>query len=242
MIVTMKDVHKSFGEIEVLKGIDLSVAQGEVLAIIGASGSGKSTILRVINNLEPINKGEVWVCGVPVHDRAKAHTVHRYAGMVFQQFNLFPHLNVLENVTLALRRVKTLPKAEADSVATKVLERVGMAEHSARYPVQLSGGQQQRVAIARSLALEPRLMSFDEATSALDPELVGEVTSVMRQLAADGMSMMIVTHEMQFAREIADRVLFIDKGVVVEQGPPDAVFGAPQNERTQRFLSRVLNI
>jgi polar amino acid transport system ATP-binding protein len=242
MIVTMRDVHKSFGTIEVLKGIDLDVAQGEVLVIIGASGSGKSTILRVVNNLEPVNSGEVWVCDVPVHDRVKAHTVHRYVGMVFQQFNLFPHLTAGENVMLALRRVKKLPKARAESVAMEVLERVGIVEHFKRYPVQLSGGQQQRVAIARSLALEPRLMLFDEATSALDPELVGEVTSVMRQLAAEGMSMMIVTHEMRFAREIADRVLFIDKGVVVEQGPPDAVFGAPQNERTQRFLSRVLNI
>ena len=242
MIVTMKDVHKSFGAVEVLKGIDLNVAPGEVVVIIGASGSGKSTILRVANNLEPVNNGEVWVCDVPVHDPAKAHTVHRYVGMVFQQFNLFPHLTAGENVMLALRRVKKLPKAKAEAVAMNVLERVGMVEHARRYPAQISGGQQQRVAIARSLALEPRLMLFDEATSALDPELVGEVTSVMRQLAADGMSMMIVTHEMRFARDIADRVLFIDKGVVVEQGPPDTVFGAPQNERTQRFLSRILNI
>ena len=242
MIVTMKGVYKSFGTVEVLKGIDLSVAPGEVLVIIGASGSGKSTILRVVNNLEPVDEGEVWVCGIPVHDRAKAHAVHRYVGMVFQQFNLFPHLTAVENVMLALRCVKKLPKAAAESAAMAVLERVGMVDHSRKYPAQLSGGQQQRAAIARSLALEPRLMLFDEATSALDPELVGEVTGVMRELAADGMSMMIVTHEMRFARDIADRVLFIDKGAVIEEGPPDVVFGAPQNERTQRFLSRVLNI
>ncbi len=242
MIVTMKGVHKSFGSTEVLKGIDLEVGQGEVVAIIGASGSGKSTILRIANNLETVSKGEVWVCDVPVHDARQAHKVHGRVGMVFQQFNLFPHLDAAENVMLALKRVKKMSKAEAESVAKEVLGKVGMADHWSKYPIQLSGGQQQRVAIARSLALEPRLMLFDEATSALDPELVGEVTSVMRQLAKDGMSMMIVTHEMRFAREIADRVLFIDQGVIVEHGPPSAVFGSPQNARTQRFLSSVFNI
>jgi polar amino acid transport system ATP-binding protein len=241
-IVTMKDVHKSFGDVEVLKGIDLEVEQGEVVVIIGASGSGKSTILRVVSNLERVSRGEVWVCDVPVHDRQQADAVHAHAGMVFQQFNLFPHLSALGNVVLALRRVKALSKAEAAQVAESALERVGMIEHAKKYPTQLSGGQQQRVAIARSLALEPRLMLFDEATSALDPELVGEVTSVMRQLAADGMSMLIVTHEMSFARDIAGRVVFVDDGVIVEQGPPEEIFGAPKNERTQRFLSRVLNI
>ncbi|TGT71890.1 MULTISPECIES: amino acid ABC transporter ATP-binding protein [unclassified Mesorhizobium] len=242
MIVTMKNVHKAFGPTEVLKGIDLEVDQGEVVAIIGASGSGKSTILRIVNNLETADKGQVWVCEVPVHDPKLAHKVHGRVGMVFQQFNLFPHLDAAENVMLALKRVKKMSKAEAESVAKEVLGKVGMADHWSKYPIQLSGGQQQRVAIARSLALEPRLMLFDEATSALDPELVGEVTGVMRQLAKDGMSMMIVTHEMRFAREIADRVLFIDKGIIVEQGPPSAVFGSPQNERTQRFLSSVFNI
>lgn len=242
MIVSMKNVHKSFGHIEVLKGIDLEVGQGEVVAIIGASGSGKSTILRIANNLEAVNDGEVWVCDVPVHDPRQANKVHGRVGMVFQQFNLFPHLTAAENVMLALKRVKKKPSADAERVAREVLGKVGMSEHWSKYPIQLSGGQQQRVAIARSLALEPQLMLFDEATSALDPELVGEVTSVMRQLAKDGMSMMIVTHEMRFAREIADRVLFIDKGVIVEQGPPSDVFGSPQNERTQRFLSSVFNI
>jgi polar amino acid transport system ATP-binding protein len=242
VIVSMRNVHKAFGSTEVLKGIDLDVAEGEVVTVIGASGSGKSTILRMVSNLETADRGEIVVCGVPVHDPKQAHKVHLHVGMVFQQFNLFPHLNALENVMLALRRVKKMSKADAERVAREALSKVGMADHSRKYPVQLSGGQQQRVAIARSLALEPRLMLFDEATSALDPELVGEVTSVMRQLAKDGMSMMIVTHEMRFAREIADRVLFIDKGVIVEQGPPSAVFGSPQNERTQRFLASVFNI
>ena len=242
MIVSMRNVHKAFGSTEVLKGIDLDVEEGEVVAVIGASGSGKSTILRMVSNLETTDRGEIVVCGVPVHDARQAHKIHGRVGMVFQQFNLFPHLDASENVMLALRRVKKMSKADAKRVAREVLSKVGMADHWGKYPVQLSGGQQQRVAIARSLALEPRLMLFDEATSALDPELVGEVTSVMRQLAKDGMSMMIVTHEMRFAREIADRVLFIDKGVIVEQGPPSAVFGSPQNERTQRFLASVFNI
>lgn len=242
MIVKLSDVHKSFSRVEVLKGLNLEVESGEVAVIIGASGSGKSTILRVVNNLEPVDQGEVWVCDIPVHDKKRASAVHSQVGMVFQQFNLFPHLTAEENVTLALRRVKRMSKADAAETARATLDRVGMSQYSAKYSTQLSGGQQQRVAIARSLALQPRLMLFDEATSALDPELVGEVTSVMRQLAADGMSMLIVTHEMRFARDIADRVIFVDQGRVVEQGPPQSVLEAPQNERTQRFLSRLLNI
>jgi polar amino acid transport system ATP-binding protein len=241
VIVELKDVRMSYGDHEVLKGVTLSVAKSQVAVIIGASGSGKSTILRVVNNLEPIDSGEVTVCGVPVHDPKQAAAVHRHAGMVFQQFNLFPHLSAVRNVMLALRRVKKLDKAGAERAAMEALDRVGLATHAAKYPAQLSGGQQQRVAIARSLALEPELMLFDEATSALDPELVGEVTDVMRQLASDGMSMMIVTHEMRFAESIADHVYFISEGTICEQGPPAEVLRAPQNERTRQFLSRVLD-
>lgn len=241
MIVELKDVHKSYGAHEVLKGVSLDVREGGVAVLIGASGSGKSTILRIVNNLEPINSGEAWVCGVPVHDPKRANEVHSHAGMVFQQFNLFPHLTALGNVLLALRRVKKLGKGAATEVAMAALDRVGLASHAKKYPNQLSGGQQQRVAIARSLALEPRLMLFDEATSALDPELVGEVTDVMRQLAHDGMSMMIVTHEMRFAASIADEVFFISEGVILEQGSPEEVLKNPQNERTRQFLARILD-
>jgi polar amino acid transport system ATP-binding protein len=241
VIVELKDVRKSYGDHAVLKGVTLSVAKSQVAVIIGASGSGKSTILRVVNNLEPIDSGEVMVCGVPVHDPKQAAAVHQHAGMVFQQFNLFPHLTAVRNVMLALRRVKKLDKAAAETAAMDALDRVGMSAHAAKYPTQLSGGQQQRVAIARSLALAPKLMLFDEATSALDPELVGEVTDVMRQLAGDGMSMMIVTHEMRFAESIADQVYFVSEGTICEQGTPAEVLRAPRNERTRQFLSRVLN-
>lgn len=240
MIVDVKDVRKSFGAVEVLKGIDLSVDKGEVIVIIGASGSGKSTLLRTINNLETIDSGEIWVDGTAVHDPKAAHAVHRDVGMVFQQFNLFPHLTALKNVTLALRKVKKMSKVEAEKVAMDALTKVGLAEKSGNYPQQLSGGQQQRVAIARALAMAPKIMLFDEATSALDPELVGEVTKVMRDLAREGMTMLVVTHEMGFARDTADRVLFVDSGVIVEQGPPEQMFTAPTNPRTQQFLHRVL--
>ncbi|RNE67226.1 amino acid ABC transporter ATP-binding protein [Cryobacterium tepidiphilum] len=240
MIVDVKDVRKSFGDVEVLKGIDLSVEKGEVIVIIGASGSGKSTLLRTINNLETIDSGEIWVDGTAVHDPKAAHNVHRDVGMVFQQFNLFPHLTALKNVTLALRRVKRMSKDEAEKVAMEALAKVGLAEKAGNYPQQLSGGQQQRVAIARALAMAPKIMLFDEATSALDPELVGEVTKVMRDLAQEGMTMLVVTHEMGFARDTADRVLFVDSGVIVEQGAPEQIFTAPSNPRTQQFLHRVL--
>lgn len=241
MIVQLTDIRKSYGDNEVLKGITLGVAEGEVAVIIGASGSGKSTILRVVNNLEPVDSGQLEVCGVPVHDPRQAHRVHEHVGMVFQQFNLFPHLTATGNVMLALRRVKRLSKADAERVALETLDRVGLSTHAGKYPIQLSGGQQQRVAIARSLALQPRLMLFDEATSALDPELVGEVTDVMRQLARDGMSMMIVTHEMRFAESIADRVYFVSEGTICEEGTPQEVLRSPHNERTRQFLARILD-
>ena len=242
MIIEMKNVHKSFGKLEVLRGIDLSVPKGEVVCIIGASGSGKSTLLRVVNNLETIQSGEVFVAGVPVHDAKHAHDVHQHVGMVFQQFNLFPHLTALRNVTLALRKVKKLSTKDADDRGREALNKVGLDDKAASYPAQLSGGQQQRVAIARALAMEPQIMLFDEATSALDPELVGEVTAVMRRLASEGMTMLIVTHEMAFARSAADRVLFVDEGVIAEQGLPDQMFTAPKNPRTQQFLHRVLDV
>jgi polar amino acid transport system ATP-binding protein len=241
MIIDVKDVHKSFGETEVLRGIDLTVDKGEVIVIIGASGSGKSTLLRTINGLETIDSGEIWVAGVPVHDPKAAHNVHRDVGMIFQQFNLFPHLNALENAMLALRKVKKMPKDDARQVALDALQRVGLAEKALSYPQQLSGGQQQRVAIARGLAMAPEIMLFDEATSALDPELVGEVTKVMHGLADDGMTMLVVTHEMGFAKETADRVLFVSDGLILEQGPPSQIFSAPENPRTQQFLHRILD-
>jgi polar amino acid transport system ATP-binding protein len=240
-MIELRNVHKRFDELEVLKGINLTVEKGEVVIIIGASGSGKSTMLRVINNLEPIQAGEVWVAGIPVHDPKRAGEVHRIAGMVFQQFNLFPHLTALQNVTLALRKVKKLAQPEADELGGKALEHVGLADKAGAYPAEMSGGQQQRVAIARALAMEPEIMLFDEATSALDPELVGEVTGVMRQLAAEGMTMLVVTHEMGFARDVGDRVVFVDEGVIAEEGPPEVLFTAPSNPRTQQFLHRVLD-
>ena len=240
-MIELKNVHKSFDDLEVLKGVDLAVEKGEVVIVIGASGSGKSTMLRVINNLEPIQGGEVWVKGIPVHDPKRADEVHQYVGMVFQQFNLFPHLTALANVTLALKKVKKIDAQEARRMGIAALERVGLEEKADAYPAELSGGQQQRVAIARALALEPDVMLFDEATSALDPELVGEVTGVMRQLAEEGMTMLVVTHEMGFARDVGDRVVFIDEGQIAEEGPPDILFTAPSNPRTQQFLYRVLH-
>jgi polar amino acid transport system ATP-binding protein len=240
-MIELKNVHKRFDELEVLKGVDLTVEKGEVVIIIGASGSGKSTMLRVINNLEPIQAGEVWVKGIPVHDPKRADEVHRSVGMVFQQFNLFPHLTALANVTLALKKVKKIDDAEAKRRGLAALERVGLEDKADAYPSEMSGGQQQRVAIARALAMEPEVMLFDEATSALDPELVGEVTGVMRQLAKEGMTMLVVTHEMGFAKDVGDRVVFIDEGLIAEEGPPNVLFTSPSNPRTQQFLYRVLN-
>lgn len=242
MIIELKSVSKSFGSLNVLNGVDLSVEEGEVVVVIGASGSGKSTLLRLISYLEEISAGELWACGIPVHIPKEAPKVHGQVGMVFQQFNLFPHLTALQNVSLALRQVRRYSRREADRRAMAALAQVAMEGKAANYPSQLSGGQQQRVGIARALAMEPKVMLFDEATSALDPELVGEVTSVMRGLAKAGMTMVIVTHEMQFAKQIADRVVFIDDGVIVEQGPPAQVLVAPTNERTREFLDRVINV
>ncbi|WP_254262570.1 amino acid ABC transporter ATP-binding protein [Marinobacterium weihaiense] len=244
-IVEIKQLNKSFGEHHVLKDIDLQVKTGEVVVIIGASGSGKSTLIRCINGLEEYNTGTLVVDGhglEPHGGSQKAlNTIRKEVGMVFQQFNLFPHLSVRRNIMLAPMKVKGMSQAQASDSAERLLERVGIGNQADKYPNQLSGGQQQRVAIARALAMEPRLMLFDEPTSALDPEMVGEVLDVMRELAREGMTMMVVTHEMGFAREVADRVIYIHEGRIVEEGAPDQVFDTPQNERTQAFLSRVLS-
>ncbi|MGC4747393.1 amino acid ABC transporter ATP-binding protein [Micromonospora sp. DT201] len=240
--VEIRDLHKSFGQLEVLKGIDFEVGQGEVVCVIGPSGSGKSTLLRCVDLLEEPTAGKIWVNGVEMTDPdVEIDAARRGIGMVFQSFNLFPHLTVLNNLTIAQRRVLRRSRADAERIARVNLERVGLTDKADAFPAQLSGGQQQRAAIARSLSMEPKLMLFDEPTSALDPELVGDVLTVMRKLAEDGMTMMVVTHEMAFARDVADRVVFMDGGVVVEQGPPQEVLGAPKHERTRAFLSRVLD-
>ncbi|MBM0277724.1 amino acid ABC transporter ATP-binding protein [Micromonospora tarensis] len=240
--VEIRDLHKSFGPLEVLKGIDFEVGQGEVVCVIGPSGSGKSTLLRCVDLLEQPTAGKIWVNGVEMTDPdVEIDAVRRGIGMVFQSFNLFPHLTVLDNLTVAQRKVLRRGRAEAERIARANLERVGLTDKADVFPAQLSGGQQQRAAIARSLSMEPKLMLFDEPTSALDPELVGDVLTVMRKLAEDGMTMMVVTHEMAFARDVADRVVFMDGGVVVEQGPPQEVLGAPKHERTRAFLARVLD-
>ena len=240
-IINLTGVSKSFGATQVLKEINLDVRPGEVLVLIGASGSGKSTVLRIMSGLETADAGEVWVNEVPLHDARRAKEIRGHVGMVFQQFNLFPHKTALGNVTLALIKARKMNQVDARKRAIVALDRVGLADRADHYPSQLSGGQQQRVAIARALAVEPGIMFFDEATSALDPELVGEVTEVMRGLARDGMTMVVVTHEMGFARKTADRVVFMDKGVIAEQGAPEDIFVNPQNERTRQFLHRVLD-
>ncbi|MER6839223.1 amino acid ABC transporter ATP-binding protein [Streptomyces platensis] len=240
--IDVQGLRKAFGELEVLRGIDFSVARGEVVCVIGPSGSGKSTLLRCVNLLEEPSAGRVVVAGTEVTDPdVDIDRVRRRIGMVFQSFNLFPHLTVLENLTISQRRVLRRDRTEAERVARANLERVGLSDKAAAYPAQLSGGQQQRVAIARALSMDPELMLFDEPTSALDPELVGDVLAVMRGLAQEGMTMLVVTHEMSFAREVADRVVFMDGGVIVEQGTPEQVVGAPQHERTRTFLARVLD-
>ncbi|WP_421120451.1 amino acid ABC transporter ATP-binding protein [Aquihabitans daechungensis] len=239
--IELRNLRKSFGSNEVLKGIDLRVAERQVVCIIGASGSGKSTLLRCVNRLEEPTGGQVFIDGIDItHPDCDLDLVRRNIGMVFQQFNLFPHLTALGNVTMAQRKVLRRSEEEANSVARAVLERVGLSDKADAYPSQLSGGQQQRVAIARALAMNPEMMLFDEATSALDPELVGDVLEVMRSLASEGMTMLVVTHEMGFARRVADHVVFMDQGVICEQGPPDQVLGNPSTPRLQQFLEQVL--
>jgi ABC-type polar amino acid transport system ATPase subunit len=241
-IVSVSGLHKWFGEAHVLRGVELEVAAGEKVCILGPSGSGKSTLIRCLNGLEPYDAGRVLLNGVDLAgSKRQADAAKRTTGMVFQSFNLFPHLTVLENCTLAPIHVARVKKVEAEARAMALLERVRIAEHAAKRPAQLSGGQQQRAAIARALAMEPQLMLFDEPTSALDPEMVGEVLDVMRGLAADGMTMLVVTHEMSFARQVADRVVFMDAGEIVEAAPPAEFFAAPRHDRTRAFLSRILN-
>jgi len=240
-VLRAEGITKRFGHHEVLHGIDLEVDRGEVVAVIGPSGSGKSTLLRCLNLIEVPTSGRVWIGGDEITARrARVDAIRSRVGMVFQTFNLFPHLTACQNVALAPVRVRRLPRAEAESRARDLLARVGLGDRADANPTALSGGQQQRVAIARALAMEPELMLFDEATSALDPELVGEVLAVMRELATSGMTMVVVTHEISFAREVCDRVLFMDEGAVVESGPPGVVLTDPREERTRRFLARVL--
>lgn len=239
MIVEAKDIKKSFGSTEVLKGISLEVKAGEVVVLIGSSGSGKSTMLRIIAGLEQADSGDLKVLNTPMGAGKGKDIFKGRVGMVFQQFNLFPHFSAIENVTIALRKVKHLSKDNANAIAMDQLAKVGLTGKESLYPSELSGGQQQRVAIARALAMEPEVMLFDEATSALDPELVGEVMKVMRGLAESGMTMIVVTHEMDFARKAADRVLFMEKGVILEQGTPEKMFESPEQDRTREFLRRV---
>ena len=239
--IEVKDLHKSFGDNQVLKGIDLAVEDGEVVAVIGPSGSGKSTLLRCLNKLEEPTSGHIVIDGVDLTDKSdKLDEVRQRIGMVFQHFNLFPHMTVLENITLAPIELGKLSKADARSRAMSLLERVGLSEKADAKPASLSGGQKQRVAIASALAMDPEIMLFDVATSALDPQRVGEVLQVIRDLASGGMTMVLVTHEMGFAREVSGRTVFMDGGVVVEEAPPAELFGAPKNERLKDFLSKVL--
>ncbi len=239
-MIDIENLRKSFGDVEVLKGIDLTIKEKEVVVIIGPSGSGKSTLLRCMNYLEEPTSGKVSVDGIVLDGEANINKVREEVGMVFQRFNLFPHMTVLDNIMLAPIKVRHITKAEAEDTARKLLARVGLADKADAYPSQLSGGQQQRVAIARALAMKPKVMLFDEPTSALDPEMVGEVLDVMRKLAEEGMTMVVVTHEMGFAREVGDRLLFVDDGRIIEQGDPKEVFEHPQEERTRLFLSKVL--
>jgi polar amino acid transport system ATP-binding protein len=237
----LEDVHKYFGKNEVLKGIDLSLAPHEVVCLIGASGSGKSTILKCVNLIEPVTAGRIFVEGEDITaPRVDANRIRRKIGIVFQAFNLFPHMTVLRNVTLAPRKVLGKSREQAEAEATELLTRFGLLDKRDEYPDRLSGGQQQRAAIVRALAMRPRIMLLDEVTSALDPELVGEVLNVIRELADSGMTMVIATHEMAFAREIANRVCFLDAGVLLEEGPPAEIFSAPKNPRTQQFLQRII--
>lgn len=248
-VISVSDIHKSFNDLQVLKGISFDVDKGEVLSIIGPSGSGKSTLLRCITQLETINGGSIEICGdtlattngegrVVYSDKATLRKIRLHIGLVFQNFNLFPHFSVLRNITEAQVHVLGVPKPEAKATAMELLRKMGLEDKADAYPCQLSGGQQQRVSIARALALKPEVLCFDEPTSALDPELTGEILKVIKELAAEKMTMVVVTHEMAFARDISDRVIFMDDGIIAEQGSPDEVFNHPKNDRTKRFLSR----
>jgi polar amino acid transport system ATP-binding protein len=241
-IIQIIDVHKYFGRVHALRGVNLNISKGEVVVILGPSGSGKSTLLRCINHLEVYNTGKIIVDNIPLKSAQNINTVRREVGMVFQQFNLFPHLSVLDNVTLAQKVVRKRDPEEAKKVALDLLEKVGIEHKFDCYPGQLSGGQQQRVAIARALAMNPKIMLFDEPTSALDPEMIKEVLDVMMALAREGMTMVVVSHEMGFARAAASRAIFMDEGQIIEQGPPGQLFSAPSQERTKLFLSKVLQI
>ena len=239
-MIKLENVHKSFGKNEVLKGIDLHIEKGQVVVIIGPSGSGKSTVLRTMNYLEEPTSGKVIVDGMDLSDKSKLNEVRTEVGMVFQNFNLFPHMTVMENLTLAQTRVRKTSSDEAKKIGQILLDRVGLKDKANAYPDSLSGGQKQRVAIARALAMKPKVMLFDEPTSALDPEMVREVLDVMKSLAEEGMTMVIVTHEMGFAKEVADRVLFVDGGLILEDDTPEKVFDTPTNDRTKLFLSKIL--
>lgn len=241
-MIKVVDLHKKYNNLHVLKGVNLNIKKGEVVVIIGPSGSGKSTLLRCLNKLEEANSGEILFKGISItQSKTDINKIRQNMGMVFQNFNLFPHMTVLENITLAPIKVKKMNKKEAEDIGLKLLERVGLKDKALNYPNQLSGGQKQRVAIARALAMSPDLMLFDEPTSALDPEMVGEVLEVMKQLASEGMTMVIVTHEMMFAKEVADRVVFMDDGNILEEDCPEVLFTNPKNQRTQDFLKRVIN-
>lgn len=239
-MIKVRDLTKSFGDLQVLKGVSIDIAEREVVVVIGPSGSGKSTFLRCLNYLEEPTSGEIEVDGISLSNDAAINQVRMEVGMVFQRFNLFPHMTVLDNIVLAPMKVRKMGRVEAEARAMELLEKVGLAEKAHAYPEQLSGGQQQRVAIARALAMRPKVMLFDEPTSALDPEMIKEVLDVMMSLAKEGMTMVVVTHEMGFAREVGDRVLFMDGGRIIEEGEPDAVFSNPQEERTKLFLSKIL--
>ncbi|HBV86754.1 amino acid ABC transporter ATP-binding protein [Desulfosporosinus sp.] len=239
-MIFVKNLHKTFGKLEVLKGINCHIREKEVVVVIGPSGSGKSTFLRCLNKLEEPTKGEIIVDGIPLNSEVNVNAIRREVGMVFQRFNLFPHMTAIQNIVLAPEVVRKTNKEEARKIGMELLAKVGLYEKADEYPDRLSGGQQQRVAIARALAMKPKIMLFDETTSALDPEMVGEVLSVMKDLAREGMTMVVVTHEMGFAREVGDRVIFMDEGIIMEEGEPNEVFAHPKNPRTQAFLSKIL--
>ena len=240
-VIVCRDVHKWFGDFHVIKGISTEIYKGQVVVVFGPSGSGKSTFIRMLNRLEEHQQGQIIIDGIELtNDIRNINAIRRDVGMVFQSFNLFPHLDVLRNITLGPTQVRKMPRDEAEDVAHQLLERVGIAEQAEKYPAELSGGQQQRVAIARALAMQPNIMLFDEPTSALDPEMIKEVLDVMQELARSGMTMVVVTHEMGFAREVADRMIMFDEGIIVEEGPPEQIFENPQSDRTKLFLSQIL--